>query len=379
MSEVIIEELPDLTLLDEDYAAQLARLKAQYQTVTGTYPRASYPETFLLEQFAYEVTLLRQLINAEGRQNLLAYAEGARLDHVGALLDVARLVATPARVTLRFAFADGAPALTIPLGTAVRAADGETVFATDAAAAVPAGAATWDVLASCTTVGTDANGFEAGEITALLQTVPYVSGVSNLAVSMGGAADEADARYRQRIHLAPAKFSVAGSEQAYVYHTYSAHPAIADVAVWGDAEAPGEVQVCALLAGGLAPDSGLVATILAALSADRVRPLTDLVLWTDPDPVAYSIAVELQIYASHAALAATAQAAALARLTGLAAAWGESLGRDLVPEAVVERCQGLAGVYRAVVTAPVYAALERWEFPACAGITVTTAVVQEAA
>lgn len=379
MTEVNLDTLPSLELVDEDYADQLTRLKDAYQTATGVYPRSSYPETFLLEQIAYESALLRQLINREGRENLLAYAAAERLEHLGALLDVARLPAAPARCTLRFTLAPGHPGASIPAGALVRAADGQTLFATQTAVTVPAGEPSADVVAACTTAGTVGNGFEAGEITALVQTLPYVSAATNLGVSLGGAAAEDDTRLRNRIHLAPAKLSVAGSEQSYVYHTLSAHPSIADVRVWGLPEAPGEVHVCAVLSGGVVPDAPMRDLILAAISGARVRPITDYVIWEDPQPVSYAVTLQLQIHSTHAALAASAAAQAQTRLAALTAAWAERLGRDIVPEALVERCQGLAGVYRAVVASPTFTAVGRQQFPVCTSIAVTTSVVEEPA
>jgi phage-related baseplate assembly protein len=378
MSEITLEGLPDLTLVDEDYATHLARLKSDYQTATGVYPRPTYPETFLLEQFAYETVLVRQYVNSEGRQNLLAYATGDRLEHLGALLDVARLEATAAIVTLAFTLAGGHPATTMPAGTEVRAADGETAFRTDAATIVAAGVTSAEARATCTAAGPTGNGFQAGEVSSLVDVVPYVLGAVNVGVTLGGADAETDARYRERIHLAPAKFSVAGSEESYVYHTLSSHPGIVDVSVWGLPEAPGEVHVSALLTGGEAPTPEVVEVILAAISADRVRPLTDQVIWDDPDPVEYSITVELQVHASHAALAEGSRATAQARLEALAAAWRQRLGRDIVPEAIVERCQGLAGVYRTVVAAPTYTRCGRAQHPVCTGVVVTASVIEEA-
>jgi phage-related baseplate assembly protein len=289
------------------------------------------------------------------------------------------LDATPARTTLRFTLAAGHPQTTIPAGTLARAADGETLFRTDTATTVAAGAGTADVLASCTQPGTAGNGFQAGEIRTLVQTTPFVTAVTNLSMAYGGAPAEDDDRFRQRIHLAPAKFSTAGSRDSYIYWALSAHPSIVDVAIWGDTEHPGDVYVCALLTGGVVPDSAMRDTLLGVISADTVRPLTDRVVYVDPVPVDYTISVELQIYANQTQWTDPSRTEAETRLQALADAWGQQLGRDIVPEAIVERVQALAGVSRAVVATPAYTEIGREEFPRCTAVVVTTAVVEEQA
>jgi phage-related baseplate assembly protein len=59
----------------------------------------SDPAYKVMECFAYRELHLRQRINEQARQCLLAYATGANLDHIGALYAVQRLVITPADET----------------------------------------------------------------------------------------------------------------------------------------------------------------------------------------------------------------------------------------------------------------------------------------
>lgn len=65
----------------------------------------SDPAVKVLQVAAYREMLIRQAFQDGAAQNLVAYATGARLDHLGALVGVARLVVTPANAQT------GAPAI----------------------------------------------------------------------------------------------------------------------------------------------------------------------------------------------------------------------------------------------------------------------------
>jgi phage-related baseplate assembly protein len=86
---------------------------------------------------------------------------------------------------------------------------------------------------------------------------------------------ESDKDFRRRIQLSFEGFSNAGSAGAYIFHALSASGTIRDVGV----KSPVAGQVLVTLQtynGGLA-NSGLISTVLSALNADEIRPLTDQV------------------------------------------------------------------------------------------------------
>lgn len=372
------EQLPPVQVVDEDFHAGLVRLKENYQQATGVYPMNAHPESFLLEQFAYESNLLRQLINDESRQNLLAYARNGRLDHLGELLDTPRLKAQAARTILQFTLDSHSAPITIPANTQVRAADDKTLFSTLEAQTAQAGVGMLAITAQCTTAGITGNGFNPGEVAGLVGGAPYVVAVSNTNVTSGGADIEDDERYRYRIHLAPSKFSTAGSEDSYIYHTLSAHQNIADTKAWTPDDEPGNAYICALLKAGGLPDAAMKELILQTLSAKKVRPMTDNVTLVQPEAVPFGIDMVLQVHASHSALVNSTHLEALSRLTTLTDGWRGKLGRDIVPEEAVERCQKLPGVYRAQVNTPGHQALDRHQFPDCTDLQISVEIVQEA-
>ena len=81
----------------------------------------------------------------------------------------------------------------------------------------PAGETFADVSAVCTVEGTVGNYFDIGEINKLVDSVPFISRVSNVTMPENGQDIEKDESYRVRIYLAPAGYSNAGSEDGYKY------------------------------------------------------------------------------------------------------------------------------------------------------------------
>ena len=92
------------------------------------------------------------------------------------------------------------------------------------------------------------NGYQHGQLNILVDPIPYVAAVSNIDVSSGGIDDESDDSYRERIQLAPEKFTTAGSDDSYKYWAKTATQNILDVEVYSPA--PGEINVVSLMQAG---------------------------------------------------------------------------------------------------------------------------------
>jgi phage-related baseplate assembly protein len=128
----------------------------------------------------------------------------------------------------------------IPAGTRATP-DGQLFFATLQDATITAGSTSVSVLAACQVAGSIGNGYVAGQINQLVDTVPYVTAVVNTTTSMYGTDPETDDRFRQRIRLSMERFSTAGPTKAYQYWTLTANQNIEDVEVFSPA--PGQVTV----------------------------------------------------------------------------------------------------------------------------------------
>lgn len=99
---------------------------------------------------------------------------------------------------------------------------------------------------------------------------------------------EGDDDYRERIHLAPHGFTVAGPEKAYVYHARKASGQVLDA--WPHSPTPGQVVVSVLSRTGNGTASPeLIALVAQALGADETRPLTDEVIVQSAEVIEYVI------------------------------------------------------------------------------------------
>jgi phage-related baseplate assembly protein len=320
-----------------------------YQQITGRTLYPADPERLLINLQTYATTLLAIAINETGKQNLLAYATGENLDRLAEFYGVARLQSQPAQTTLRF-YID-APLnfdVVIPAGTRATP-DGNIFFATLQEAKIPAGGLSVDVLAICNVAGSVGNGFSIGQINKLVDTLPYISKVENITVSMYGSDVEDDDRFRERVRLSIERFSNAGSKQAYIYHTLSAHQDIEDVEVYSPN--PGQVKVIFTVKGGNIPNTDMINTVINYLTADKVRPLTDQVVVVAPTVVNYDINFSYYINKKDEAKVSVIQNAVNQAVNDFVSWTKSKIGRDILPEELITRVKE-AGAYKIDLTAP---------------------------
>jgi phage-related baseplate assembly protein len=215
-----LTQLPPPDLVEPlDFEQILADLRADLAVRLPEFTAGdleSDPIVKLLEAFGYREMLLRQRINEAGRATLLAFATGADLDHLAALLGVVR-----------------------------------------------------------------------GEA-------------------------ETDTRLRARTQLSLEGFSTAGPIGAYRYHALAASPLVKDVGVFSPE--PGVVRVAVLSDVGDGTASGdLLGLVVAALSDEDVRPLTDQLQVISADIVPYTVNAGLVIADGPDAALVLAQAQAQAQ------------------------------------------------------------------
>ena len=328
---------------------------------------------------------LYSMFNDRSKQRLLRYARGEVLDEIGARVDTPRLEPAKAKVTMRFTVSAPQPNnIIIPEGTKVTP-DGEVYFATVQTALLQANRSYVDVVAECTVGGEAYNGYSVGSITTLVDLVPYIGSVSNTTPSTGGDDGEpytveGDEKYRERIRLAPAKQSTAGPESGYRYFALSADPGIIDVAI--DSPSANVIKIYPLMAGGELPDEETLAKVLAACSADKVRPMTDQVEVLAPVAVSYDI--EIKYYCTQDNEADTvqtieAEGGAIDRYNEWQTA---ALDRDINPDQLrrfvlsPNWTSGLVGADRVDVVKPVFTEIGKHQVAQFSGkLTITHEVV----
>ncbi|MBR2209033.1 MAG: baseplate J/gp47 family protein [Synergistaceae bacterium] len=325
-----------------------------YEQITARTLAKGDPVRLFIETVALIIIQQRSLIDYAAKMNLLAYASGAYLDHLGALLGVTRLEASNALTTLKFTLSEAQNTnILIPAGTRVTP-DGKILFATIEAATIPAGDTSINITAQCMTSGETGNGFISGQIKRLVDPFGYEASVENIDSSYGGSDIENDENFRERIQIAPESFSVAGARGAYEYYARSARQDIIDVAVVGPPELePGYVEIYPLMTGGELPTDEILEVVLNTCNADDVRPLTDYVSVRAPKTVNFDLDVKYFIDRSRATQSAELQTS-IEKAVNDWVTWQRSkLGRDLNPSELNHRMIA-AGAKRTEITSPTF-------------------------
>lgn len=374
-TSVNLAALPEVSFATLSASEIESAVLTAYERQAGVTLQPGDPVRLFLESLAYLVSVQNQLIDLAGKQNLLAYARGAHLDHLGALMGVERIPAQTARVTVRFSLSETlAFAVPVPEGTRVATEDGSIVFATITSVEIPAGELCVDVVALCTTAGAQATGLVAGQISQLVDPLPYVVTVTNTVTSAEGADIEDDERLRERIRTAPETYTVAGSSGAYINQVLAVSSDIEAVSV--TTPEPGVVDVRFVLEGGEMPDESMISMVEEALSADTVRPLTDHVLVSGPEPVKYSISGTWYLRTEDATLLSAITAAVTSAVEEYRLWQRGKPGRDINPTKLISLVQQ-AGAKRVELTAPVFTRLTAIQIAREENISLTFGGVED--
>lgn len=350
-------DLPEILFATEEASAIQQNIVTVYEGLTDRTLQPTDPVRLFLNSLAAIIVQQRVLINQTAKGNLLRYASGVLLDHIGAFQGSERLAASVAITTLQFTLSIPLSSATpIPSGTrvGVQGGEGSIYFSTTEYLEIPAGVTTGVVTAECSAAGTVGNGFIPGQINVLMDQLPFVQAVTNLTASSGGAAVETDEAFKERIRTAPESYSTAGPRGAYEFWAKSTSAAIQDVHAYSP-EA-GKVTIVPLLVGGQIPGQDVLDAVAEKLEDRGIRPLTDQVTVAAPEPVQYNTTLTYYISRSRSAEVQAIQAAVTAAVPAYHAWQRSKLGRDINPSELIARVMA-AGALRVVINAPTYTEL----------------------
>ena len=217
-------------------------------------------------------------------------AQGIYLDRHGAMRGLVRTEAVRAAGTLRFSV-NSAPAadLAIPADT-VCMTEGEVRFRTTAAGTLQAGTLTVDIPAEAVEPGRGGNAV-AGAIRFLTACPVGITGCTNPAAFSGGADQENDDSFRQRI-LESYRRLPNGANAAWYEQTAMGHPGVAAAQAVGRARGRGTVDVYIATETGV-PDAALLAEIQADLQEKREIAVDVQAL--APDVQAVDVSVQIAV------------------------------------------------------------------------------------
>lgn len=323
-----------------DVQTVLNEIIQQFETTTGRTLQPAQVERLVLNVLAYREQLVREAIQYSATQNLVSFADGLALDALAELVGVTRLPASVAACTLTFTIVEGASSFIIPSGTRVSSNDGKVVFTTLEDAVVN-NVLTLDIASQCSTAGLAGNGYEPGQITKLLDPLAFVESVSNMDTTGGGADQEDDDSMRERVKIAPSRYSNAGSRAAYEFFARSANPGIVDVSVISPD--PGVVQIYPLMGDTAQTPQSVLDQVYAACNSDKVRPLTDMVEVLAPDVLDYTIEMAI-VYYKTADPTIVLEQVQLA-IDAFVLERRKELGRDVLASQLLGVAMGVSGVY----------------------------------
>lgn len=368
--------LPEINFVKTDKESVEKEIFALYTSVTGRKLAQADPIRLFLLVITNIVILLLNRINDTGKQNLLAYARGYNLDHIGIALGVERLQATGAVTTMKLTASMARPeGIAIPKGTRFTAGD-NVFFATTEPYYLSATQTTISVKAVCTELSAKGNNYPVGVITTLVDPIPYIASVTNTTISEGGADTETDDAFRERIREAPESFSCAGAEGAYEFFTKKASALISSVKVVSPK--PGDVVVYPGLVSGEIAKEEILKLVEAALTDKKVRPLTDNVSVKAPAAKNYDINLQYYIDSDNAYYADTIKNHVDEAVTDYIKWQSGKVGRDIIPSELIRRIME-AGAKRVTVTSPTFTVVKdgrkedgyQVELAQCTGKTIT--------
>jgi phage-related baseplate assembly protein len=350
---------PDISFVDTNTETITNALIQAYELFTGRTLYPADPARLFILWAADIIIQERVLINESAKRNVPRYAEGEYLDSLAEIFkDTYRLEATAAQTTFRcYITAPQAGQTLIPAGTRITV-DGEITFETTQGMYIPAGSLYIDIPAVCQTAGTVGNDFIPGQITQIVDVYPFYDKVENITTSAGGAEEETDAAFYERIRESMESFSTAGPSGAYIYYAKTASNEITDVSA--DCTTPGIADIRVLCINGELPTEEIINKVQAILSADRTRPMTDSVNVAVPDTVPFDIDLTYYIPLLSANSAAVIAADVAKAVTEYKKWQTEKMGRDINPS-YLNYLLMKTGIKRAEIRSPAYTAIAKNE------------------
>jgi phage-related baseplate assembly protein len=313
-------------------------LVAAFEALTD---RTLYPaqvEMFMIDTMSYALSNVGSAVQAGLLQNRAIWAEGQHLDGLGANVNTYRLGAQHAVCEVQFTLTESRlTAVIIPLNTRVSAGS-SVVFSTLNELIIPAGELTGTVGVTALESGALANDLMVGQIKDILDPIAYVSLVSNITVSGGGSDVEGDIRFFQRVANAFERISRGGSYRGYIELVLAAHPDIIDVHVLR--AAPGYIGITLLTIGGVASDA-IDQAVIVYLDPETRIPMGDFVSVGKAAGQVFDVVMTLKVTAG---MAASVAPAAAQKIRDQFDNWGQVLGAQIAPSALVEAVRSVAGV-----------------------------------
>ena len=184
---------------------------------------------------------------------------------------------------------------------------------------------------------------------------------------------ESDESLKDRIYIAPSRYSTAGTEEAYIYWVKTYNSTIADVKVSSDN--PGEVDIVFLMDDGV-PSQEMITGLTKYITDPSIRPLTDKVMVKGPTSVNYSIDLTYYINSSDSGSVATIQNEVTKAVDDFITWQQSKIGRDINSSELIKRVTA-AGAKRVEIKSPVFQKIGGTSIAYCTSKNVTYGGVED--
>lgn len=293
-------DLPDISFIDNiTIDTIVTELKEDFQEKCYEIEGKSYEirnfdlYSVLINCIALKLYQGYQIIDKAGKMNLLRYATGDHLQHIGFGRSVEKIQGTAASCYVRFSL-ESVRDEVIVIKEGTRVSPGNDVYyETTEYNEVPVGELYKDILVECQYVGTVGNNYGIGTINTLVDIIPFVT-VSNTTIPSNGTDEETDEQYRERIFIAPSGNSTVGTEDSCIYYCKTYDPTISDVKVINSTESI--VRIIVLKQHGEIPEAEYLEELKKFLSLPDKRHVTDKFVVEAPVIVEFEATVTYFIY-----------------------------------------------------------------------------------
>ncbi len=347
---------PEYQFVDAGVDQQAASLVREYEALAGTTVQPGSPERVIIQWAAGIIVHERVLMNYIGSQNIPSRADGENLDALAELMYLPKRPQAAAAVcTQRFYISEPQKsAILVPKGTRVTSSGGP-IWETVEDVYVNIGESYADVQARCQTPGKAGNGYTPGQLNTLIDIYDYYSKTENITASDGGADAATDDEFYELMRASMDAYSCAGARGSYEYFARQVSTEIADVIA--NSPTPGVVKLYVLMSDGTLATEEIKAAVLAACSADTVRPLTDQVFVEDAEQVRYNIDFTYYTQTGSGRSAVEIQAAVDDAVREYIRWQDTKLGRDINPDELRERLYH-TGIKRIELREPAFTKLQ---------------------
>lgn len=351
-----IEDYPDISFingytvkkLEEDMISWFRKRKKELTGEEIVLANAD-DRRIILQTGAYFIYQGYMFSDDAGKMGLLKYSRGEFLENLGALKHIYREAASSATATIRFSLKEArSTTVGIPKGTRVTAGDG-IYFSTDEYCEILTGETYVDTSSTCSIQGITGNNYDIGDLTIIVDQIPFLDGVTNLTKSENGTDIEDDESLRLRIYIAPASYSTAGTKDSYEYHVRKFNSTISDISI--SSTEPCIVIVRYLLENGEVPGEESLGKLQEYLEQPTVKPLTDKVEVYAPNLKPYNLEAQYYINQSDKNRAEAIQQKVTNAINDYIIWQRSKMGRDINPNELIKRVMA-AGAKRIEITTP---------------------------